>query len=94
MALILLTHFMSKITIISRRLFVLALGASGACHAAKPLIDFDMSHGALIDFDQNGSLFGNPTPATIPKNLTTNDDDDLFMTSTVCKSRLEIFLLK
>ena len=59
MALILLTHPMSKNTFISRRMFVLALGASSVCHAAKPLIDFDLSHGALIDFDQNGSLFGN-----------------------------------
>ena len=47
MALILLTQLMSKNTFISRRMFVLALGASGVCHAAKPLIDFDISHGAL-----------------------------------------------
>ena len=50
---------MFKNTVTSRRMFVLAIGASGVCHAAKPLIDFDISHGALIDFDQNGSLFGN-----------------------------------
>ena len=49
---------MSKNTFISRRMFVLALGASSVCHAAKPLIDFDLSNGALIDFDRNGSLFG------------------------------------
>ena len=58
MALILLTHSMFKNTSTSRRMFVLALGASSVCHAAKPLIDFDLSNGALIDFDQNGSLFG------------------------------------
>ena len=58
MALILLIHSMFKNTITSRRMFVLALGASSVCHAAKPLIDFDISNGALIDFDQNGSLFG------------------------------------
>ena len=50
---------MFKNTVTSRRMFVLAIGASGVCHAAKPLIDFDKSHGALIDFDQNGSLFSN-----------------------------------
>ena len=58
MALILLIHSMFKDSITSRRMFVLALGASSVCHAAKPLIDFDISNGALIDFDQNGSLFG------------------------------------
>ena len=39
-------------------MFVLSLGASGVCHAAKPLIDFDKAHSPLINFDQNGSLFG------------------------------------
>ena len=49
---------MLKNTITSRRMFVLSLGASGVCHAAKPLIDFDKAHSPLINFDQNGSLFG------------------------------------
>ncbi|GIR44062.1 MAG: hypothetical protein CM15mP54_09160 [Paracoccaceae bacterium] len=48
-ALILLIHSMFKNTFTSRRMFVLALGASSVCHAAKPLIDFDISNGALID---------------------------------------------
>ena len=46
-------------TITSRRLFILAFGSAGVCHAAKPLIDFDMSHGALIDAEKTFSLFGN-----------------------------------
>ena len=36
----------------------MALGSSGVCHAATPLINFDKSHGALIDVDKSGSLFG------------------------------------
>ena len=36
----------------------MALGSSGVCHAATPLINFDKSHGALIDVDETGSLFG------------------------------------
>ena len=44
--------------ITSRRLFVLALGSSGICQAATPLINFNNSNGALIDVDEIGSLFG------------------------------------
>ena len=36
----------------------MALGSSGVCHAATPLINFDKSHGALIDVDETDSLFG------------------------------------
>ena len=36
----------------------MALGSSGVCHAATPLINFDKSHGVLIDVDESGSLFG------------------------------------
>ena len=46
-------------TITSRRLFISALGSAGVCRAAKPLIDFDMSQGALIDAENSFSLFGN-----------------------------------
>ena len=49
---------MLKNTITSRRMFIMALGSSGVCHAATPLINFDKSHGALIDVDETGSLFG------------------------------------
>ena len=49
---------MFKNTVTSRRFFLLALGASSVCNAAQPIIDFDKSNGALIDFNQNGSLFG------------------------------------
>ena len=48
-------------TITSRRLFILGFGSAGVCHAAKPLINFDMSQGALIDIEKTFSLFGNQT---------------------------------
>ena len=49
---------MLKNTITSRRMFIMALGSSGVCHAATPLINFDKSHGALIDVDKSGRGLG------------------------------------
>jgi len=49
---------MLKNFVISRRSFIFALGSSGVCHAATPLINFDNSNGALIGVEESGSLFG------------------------------------